>query len=149
MGLGLPPSKIVCFRGKGSQLGHPLAKLGGHVPVQPCLIDEVVPILLVFVKEPGFLPAASNKRLKKDGGQKTKIDEERRDRKVRPNGYQAGGNDDASKGAAGLVQSFQRVREPLAELIPLHALGGIVEGEEFRRRVPWTHPPEWGLIPHG
>ena len=62
MGLGLPPSKIVHLHGKGSQLGHPLAELGGHVPVQQCLIDEVAPILLVFMKEPGFLSAASNKR---------------------------------------------------------------------------------------
>ena len=43
--------------------------------MQPCLIDKAVPILLVFMKEPGFLLARSNKRLKKDGGQKTKINE--------------------------------------------------------------------------
>ena len=47
-GLGLPPSKIVRLRGKGCQLGHPLSKLGSHVLVQPCLIDEAVPTLLVF-----------------------------------------------------------------------------------------------------
>ena len=99
--------------------------------MQPCLIDEAVPILLVFTKEPRFLPAVSNKGLKKDSGQKTKIDKEKRDREARPSDYLAGGNDDISKGAAGLVQSFQRGREPLAELLPLHALGGIVEGEEF------------------
>ena len=99
--------------------------------MQPCLINEAVPILLVFMKEPGFLLAASNKRLKKDGGQKSEIDEERRDLEARPNGYQAGGNDDVSKGAAGLVQSFQRGREPLVELLPLHALGSVVEGEAF------------------
>ena len=51
VGLGLSPSKIVGLRGEGSQLGHPLWKLGGHVPMQPCLINEVVPILLVFTKE--------------------------------------------------------------------------------------------------
>ena len=67
-GLGLPPSKIVRLRGKGSQLGHPLSELGGHIPMQLCLINEVVPTLLVFTKELGFLPAASYKRLKKDGG---------------------------------------------------------------------------------
>ena len=70
------------------------------------LLNEVVPILLVFMKEPGFLPATSNKRLKKDGGQKTKIDEERRDREARPSEYLTGGNNDVSKGAPGLVQSF-------------------------------------------
>jgi len=110
--------------------------------MEPCLIIVVVPILLVFMKELGFLSAVSNKRLKKGGGQKTKIDEEKRDREARPSEYSAGGNNYVSKGAIGLVQSFQRDREPLAELLPLHALGGIVEGEEFRRRVPWTHPPE-------
>ena len=71
--------------------------------MQPCLIDEAVPSLLVFTKELGFLPATSNKRLKKDGDQKTKIDEERRDREARPSKYLADGNDDVSKGAAGLV----------------------------------------------
>ena len=48
--------------------------------MQPCLIDEAVSILLVFMKELGFLPAVSNKRLKKDDGQKTKIDEKKRSR---------------------------------------------------------------------
>ena len=48
--------------------------------MQPCLIDEVVPILLVFMKELGFLLAMSNKRLKNDGGQKSKIDEKKRSR---------------------------------------------------------------------
>ena len=71
--------------------------------MQPCLVDEAVPILLVFTKELGFLLAMSNKRLKKDGGQKTQIDEERRNREARPSEYLAGGNDDISNGAAGLV----------------------------------------------
>ena len=84
------------------------------------------------MKELGFLLAASNKRLKKDDGQKTKMDEERRDREARPSEHLAGQNDDVSKGTAGLVQSFQCGREPLAELLLLHALGGIIEGEEFR-----------------
>ena len=74
--------------------------------MRPCLIDEAVPVLLMFMKELGFLLATSNKRLKKDGGQKTKIDEERRNREVRPSKYLASGNNDVSKGAGGLVQSF-------------------------------------------
>ena len=74
--------------------------------MQPCLIDEVVPILLVFMKEPRFLPFSSNKRLKKDGGQKTKIDEERREREARLIEYPASGSDDVSQGALSLVQSF-------------------------------------------
>ena len=74
--------------------------------MQPCLIDKAVPILLVFMKEPGVLPAVSNKRLKKGGGQKTKIDEEKRDREAGPSEYPASGNDYISKGATGLVQSF-------------------------------------------
>ena len=78
MGLGLPQPETARLLGKGSQLGHPLSELGYHIPVQPCLIDEAVLVLLVLVKEPGFVPATSDKRLKKDGGQNTKIDEERR-----------------------------------------------------------------------
>ena len=74
--------------------------------MQLCLINEAVPILLVFMKELRFLPAASNKRLKKDGGQKTKIDEEKREREATLSEYPAGGNDDVSQGAPGLVQSF-------------------------------------------
>ena len=102
-GLGFPPSKIVRLRHEGSQLGHPLAELGSHVPMQPCLIDEAVPLFLVFTKEPRFLPATSDKRLKKTGGQKIKVDEERRNREVRPNKYLAGGNDNVSKGTLGMV----------------------------------------------
>ena len=94
--------------------------------MKPCLINEAVPILLVFMKELGFLPAASDMRLKKDGGQKIKIDEGKRDREARPSEYLAGGNDYISKGATGLVQSFQHGHEPLAELLPLHALDGII-----------------------
>ena len=40
-------------------------KLGGHIPMQSCLFDEAVPVLLLLAKEPGFLPAASDKGLKK------------------------------------------------------------------------------------
>ena len=75
------------------------------------------------MKELGFHLATANKRLKEDDGQKTKIDEENRDREARPSEYPAGGNYYISKGATGLVQSFQHVHEPLAELLPLHALG--------------------------
>ena len=102
-GFGFPPSKIIRLYRKGSQLRHPLEELGGHVPMQPCLIDKAVPLFLVFTKEPGFLPAASVKRLKKIGGQKIKVDEERRNREARPSKYLAGGNDDISKGALGTV----------------------------------------------
>ena len=63
--LGFPPPKIVHLRHEGSQLGHPLVKLGSHIPVQPCLIDEAVPLFLVFTQEPGFLLATSSKRLEK------------------------------------------------------------------------------------
>ena len=85
--------------------------LGSHVLVQPCLIDEAALVLLMLAKKLGLLPVASNKRLKKDGGQKTKIDEERRDRKARPSEYPAwfkasstiNTNDDILKGAPGLV----------------------------------------------
>ena len=149
MGLDLPQPETTHLLSKGSQLGHPLSELGGHIPVQPCLIDKVVPILLVFMKEPGFLPTVSNKRLKKDSSQKTKIDEEKRDREAGPSQYPIGGNDYISKDATGLVQSFLRGHEPLAKLLPLHALDDIIEGEEFRGCVPRTYPLEQGLIPRG
>ena len=77
MSLGRPPSKIVHLRGKGSELGHPLLELGGHIPMQPHLFDEVALVLLLLVKEPGFLPAVSDKGLKKDDGQNTKIHKEK------------------------------------------------------------------------
>ena len=67
-GFGLPQSEIVRLLGMASQLGHPLVggnKLGGHIPTQPCLFDMVVPVLLLLVKEPGFLLAMSDKGLKK------------------------------------------------------------------------------------
>ena len=48
----------------------------------------------MFVKELGFLLAVSNKRLKKDGGQNTKKDEERKGWEARLSKYLAGGNDD-------------------------------------------------------
>ena len=67
------------------------------------LIDEVVLNLLVITKELGFLWVVSYKRLKKDGGQKTKIDEEKRDREVGPSEYLASGNDYISKDATSLV----------------------------------------------
>ena len=97
IGLGLPQSKTVCLLDKGSQLSHPLLggnKLGGHIPVQPCLFDEAVPVLLLLVKELEFLPAASDKGLKKENGQNTKIHEERRRREARSSEYPASGNDD-------------------------------------------------------
>ena len=100
--------------------------------MQPCLIDKVVPLLLVFMKELGFLPVASGKRLKKIGGQKMKVDEERRNREARPSKYLADGNDDVSKGAPGMVQSIQHGRDPIAKALPIHALGVVVKGEDHR-----------------
>ena len=98
--------------------------------MQPRLIDEVVPLFLVFTKESGFLSAMSGKRLKKTGGQKIKVDEERRNREARPSKYLASKNDDISKGALGMVQSIQHGRDPIIETLPLHALGAIIEGED-------------------
>ena len=36
---------------------------------------------------------------------------------------------------------------PLVEILLLHALGVIVEGEELRQRTLWTPTPEQGLVP--
>ena len=98
--------------------------------MQPCLIDKAVPLFLVFTKEPGFLPAASVKRLKKIGGQKIKVDEERRNREARPSKYLIGRNDDVLKGAPGMLQSIQHGRDPIVETLPLHAHDAIIEGED-------------------
>ena len=40
-------------------------KLGEHIPTQPGLFDEAVLALLLLAKELGFLPAVSDKGLKK------------------------------------------------------------------------------------
>ena len=56
--LGLLLPKPTCLLDQGSQLGHPLlgdSKLGAHIPVQPGLLDEVVPFHLLLTEEPGFL----------------------------------------------------------------------------------------------
>ena len=53
-------------------------ELGGHIPMQPRLFDKAVLVLLLLTKEPGFLLATSDRRLKKHDGQNTKIHEERR-----------------------------------------------------------------------
>lgn len=86
----------------------------------------------MFTKEPGFLLAMSGKRLKKTGGQKIKVDEERRNREARPSKYLANGNDGVSKGALGMVKSIQLGHDPIIETLPLHALDTIVEGEDHR-----------------
>jgi hypothetical protein len=74
--------------------------------VQPCLFDEAVPALLLLMKEPGFLPTTSNKGLKKDKCQNTKIHEERRRREARSSEYPASGNDNFAQGAPSMVQGF-------------------------------------------
>ena len=40
--------------------------------MQSCLFNKVVLVLLLLTKELGFLPVASDKRLKKDDGQNIK-----------------------------------------------------------------------------
>ena len=51
-----------------TRLGFPLlgsSKLGAHVSAQPGLLCEAVPFHLLLMEEPGFLPAMSNKGLKR------------------------------------------------------------------------------------
>ena len=105
-------------------------ELGGHIPMQPRLFDKAVLVLLLLVKEPGFLPAASDKALEKYDGRNTKINEERRGREARSSEYLASENNDFAQGVPGMVQGFQHGRNPLVETLPLHALSGIIEGEE-------------------
>ena len=71
--------------------------------MQPCLFGEAVPVLLLLVKEPGFLPAASDKGLKKYDGQNTKIHEEKGAQEARSSKYLASGNDDFTQGAPGMI----------------------------------------------
>ena len=42
------------------------SKLGAYIPMQPGLFSEAVPLLLLLMKEPGLLPATSDKGLKED-----------------------------------------------------------------------------------
>ena len=84
------------------------------------------------MKELGFLPTMSDKGLKEDQCQNTKIHEERRKRKERIDEYPASRNDDIVQDAPGLVQSFQHGRDPLVETLPLYALSSIIEREEYR-----------------
>ena len=66
MGFGLPQSETVRLLSNGSQLGHLLlggSKLVHHLPMQPHLLNEVVLVLLLLIKEPGFLLAVSDKGL--------------------------------------------------------------------------------------
>ena len=74
--LGLPLLETGCLLGQGSHLCHPLlgdGKLGAYIPTQPSLFGEAVPLILLLVKELGLLPATSDKGLKEDQCQNTKI----------------------------------------------------------------------------
>ena len=62
--------------------------------MQSRLFNVVVLVLLLLMKKLRFLPAASDKGLKKDDGQNTKIHEEKRGREARSSEYLASGNDD-------------------------------------------------------
>ena len=49
-------------------LGLPLlddSKLRAHIASQPSLLGEAVPLCLLLVKKPGFVPAMGNKTLKR------------------------------------------------------------------------------------
>ena len=41
------------------------SKLGGHVYSQPGLLEEAIPLRLLLAEELGFIPATSNKNLKR------------------------------------------------------------------------------------
>ena len=95
--LGLPLSEPGCLLGQRSQLSHPLlgdSKLDAHIPTQPGLFIEAVPFLLLLMKEPRFLLATSNKALKEDQCQSTKIHEETRKQEERLSKYMASRNND-------------------------------------------------------
>ena len=69
MGFGCPQLETGRLLGQGSQLGHPLlgdSKLGAHIPAQSGLFIKADPFLLLLLKEPGLLPATSDKGLKED-----------------------------------------------------------------------------------
>ena len=80
-GLCHPRVKTVRLLGMGSQLSHPLLggnKLSSHLLMQLRLLDEAVLGFLLLTKEPRLPPAASDKGLKGDDGQNTKIYRERK-----------------------------------------------------------------------
>jgi len=51
--------------------------------------------------------------------------------------------------ATGLAQGVHHSREPDVKILPLHALGSIVEREKNRHWVLSGHPLEWRLAPCG
>jgi len=95
--LGIPTGLGLPLLEPGRLLGHPLlgdSKLGAHILMQLGLFIEAVPFFLLLAKELGFLPATSDKGLKEDQCQNTKIHEERRKREERLSEYLASRNDD-------------------------------------------------------
>ena len=74
MCLGLPLPETGHLLGQGSQLGHLLlcgSELGTHIFALSGLLGEAVPFHLLLVEELGFLPATSDKGLKRSSMSKT------------------------------------------------------------------------------
>ena len=87
------------------------------------------------MKEPRLPLATSDEVLKGDDDQDTKIYRERKGREAGSSKYPVEGNDNIAQGTPGMVQGFQHGRDPHVEALVLHALSGIVEGKEHRRRL--------------
>ena len=59
-----------------------------------------------------------------------KIYRERKGREVGSSKYPVEGDDNVVQGTPGMVQGIQHRHDPHVEALPLHALYGIIEGEE-------------------
>ena len=74
MHLDLPLPETGRLLDQGSQLDHSLlggSKLGAHISAQSGFLGEAVPFHLLLMEEPGFLPATSDKGLKRISMSKT------------------------------------------------------------------------------
>ena len=65
----------------------------------------------------------------------------------RLSGYLARRNEDLVQGTTGLVQGIHQSQEPDVKILPLHALGSIIEREKNRRWVLSCNPLERRLTP--
>lgn len=94
------------------------------------------------MKEPRLPPAASDKGLKVDDGQNTKIYRERKEPEAGLSEYLAKGNYNVVQATSGMVQGFKHGCDPHIEALPLQALYVIVESEERRCWILRTRLPE-------
>ena len=123
-----------------TRLGFPLlgdSKLDAHISLQSGLLGEAVPFHLLLVEEPRFVPSMSNEGLKRRPVSKNT----KTQKYVKK--QESEGEDQADTRPVGMMMSHNVM------ILPLHALGSIVEREESRRWVLRSHPLELRLTLRG